>query len=68
MKTGPRRSGWWARKIDAFDEILKILYPKGKLRKFPKGTLDKAENALRKAGYGPLAGLSDLDAIAKAAD
>jgi hypothetical protein len=60
--------GGGAGKIDAFDEILKILYPKGKLRKFPKGTLDKLEAAIRKHGYGPLAGLGDLDALAKAAE
>ena len=54
-------------KIEAFDAVLKILYPKGKLRtRFPKGTLDKLADTIRKAGYGPLAGLDDLDAIAKA--
>jgi hypothetical protein len=56
-------------KIEAFDKVIAVLYPKGKLRKkFPKNTLDKVETIIRKSGFGPLAGLADLDAIAKAAD
>ena len=56
-------------KIAAFDEILGVLYPEGKVRtKFPKGTLDKLATIIRKAGFGPFAGLSDLEALAKAAE
>lgn len=54
-------------KIAAFDQILEVLYPEGKFRtKFPRGTFDKIATIIRKEGYGPLAGLDDLEALAKA--
>lgn len=56
-------------KIDAFNQILEVLYPKGEFRtRFPKGTFDKIATIIRKSGYGPLANLSDLEALAKQAD
>ena len=56
-------------KIAAFDKMLAILYPDGKVRtRFPKGTLDKLADVIRKSGFGPFANLSDLEAIAKAAE
>jgi len=49
--------------------MLAILYPDGKVRtRFPKGTLDKLADVIRKSGFGPFANLSDLEAIAKAAE
>ena len=56
-------------KIAAFNNVLEILYPNGKVRtRFPKGTLDKLADAIRKSGFGPFANLNELEAIAKAAE
>jgi hypothetical protein len=56
-------------KIAAFDKVLEILYPKGKVRtRFPKSTLDKLADVIRKSGFGPFANLNDLEALAKAAE
>jgi hypothetical protein len=57
------------KKVGAFDEVLEILYPNGKVRtKFPKDTLDKLATSIRKSGFGPFGKLSDLEALAKAAE
>lgn len=60
--------GGGAAKASAFDEIVSALYPNGKFRKPIKGTLDRIETIIRKAGFGPLAGLNDLEALAKASE
>lgn len=51
-------------------EIVRLLYEGGAIKSHsdPQAVLDQIEELVRKAGYGPFAGMDALDAIAKAAE
>jgi hypothetical protein len=55
----------------AIKKIVEVLYPDGKPNNIQSSypqVLDEIETILREAGFGPFAGMSDLDAIAKAVE